>query len=428
MPSLTEKINTLKRKIYRLKNELINIHGNYYIASNSPHLKTLWIYEENLKSLIKESLKHPIPYYKENLKKFNNDFILIKKIDTETKNSSKKLELYIKNKEIELNNLLNDIVFFAKLELLLLEDFEYLKNSFKNFQDKLLINLEKIKRKEYNEYKKNNKEKFENIKKTIKTPLLQVSSFEKTIFHRVVSLKEISFHDNYFTVIYKKYKCYCSFEKSREFFQDIFERTLHSYENNIFIELLANKRTPSKIIDCGFLDSILEHLNVVEIVNKSHLGDINELLNSIESWPFDKLYSTFFRKSKNVYLHYLAQNYSTNFKVVPVIERRENESGSTSLPEISFIFSFKRDNEVFLVWENENISRATYIFKTSEIFHHLALQKLYDYIVSLHITNKRERLRTSRFQYFNNDHIIFLKSVNHNDYLDWTYKLRNHIR
>ncbi len=91
--------------------------------------------------------------------------------------------------------------------------------------------------------------------------------------------------------------------------------------------------------------------------------------------------------SRTDYLKHLAKLVDQDFRLIPVLEYANGQV------EDSFLFRFKNKNgNILLVWENVNLSRATYIFKFPEVKHEEVLKKIEQFICSTNFEHKRSIL------------------------------------
>lgn len=98
----------------------------------------------------------------------------------------------------------------------------------------------------------------------------------------------------------------------------------------------------------------------------------------------------FFPKDKSPYLEHLCRIQSERHVIVPLIERMSHNSSSEE--EDAFLFTVEAGDALYVIWENVNPNRATYVFCLSEAAYMERLQLIFDYALSDRI-NKRECLR-----------------------------------
>ena len=140
---------------------------------------------------------------------------------------------------------------------------------------------------------------------------------------------------------------------------------------------------------------------------------IKNILNQIDN-QFD-FFSSFFDKS--IYLEYLANRQSLDYKIIPTEEKIK--IGSKQVIEDSFIFTVASPNFIYILWENINKERATFIFKTLKEEYDNDLQIIFDYVVGIS-TNKRRMLylKQSKDRILNSCNILY-----HSDYRAWENKI-----
>jgi hypothetical protein len=187
----------------------------------------------------------------------------------------------------------------------------------------------------------------------------------------------------------------------------------------------------------------LSALNSKVILNAS--PDVNEILHliddAIELYNFrherksksrflpEKMLSSLsndqilniFKKNadKGPYIKFLYNLHHQGYKLIPILE-----SIGSSLEE-SFLFRIKGRSQTFIVWENINPARATYIFRTKD--NDGLLQNILTYI-SEHEKAKRLYLkdRTNFHWAFNN--LGYVGCVEHEGIESYKVNLHNYIR
>jgi hypothetical protein len=91
--------------------------------------------------------------------------------------------------------------------------------------------------------------------------------------------------------------------------------------------------------------------------------------------------------SRTEYLKHLAKIIGPEFKLIPVLEYANGKV------EDSFLFRLRNKNgNILLIWENVNVSRATYIFKFPERKQDQALKNIEDFISTTDFEHKRSIL------------------------------------
>lgn len=139
------------------------------------------------------------------------------------------------------------------------------------------------------------------------------------------------------------------------------------------------------------------------------LSDVIELVQEHYELSSNKNQQTIFRNIENLgqsdllelyenllnrtkYLKYLSSIVKEEFKLIPILEY---SNGTT---EDSFLFRIRNKNgSILIVWENVNISRATYIFKTHPDNHATVLKRLEEFICTKDFEHKRSTLSSKSF-------------------------------
>lgn len=122
---------------------------------------------------------------------------------------------------------------------------------------------------------------------------------------------------------------------------------------------------------------------------------------------------------KSYYFNYLFENHDIEYPVVPVSEINQ------SIEEPSYIFTLVKNNNIYLIWENKNEGRATYIFHSEVPTYSKTLQILHDYIKA-----DLKRKRSNINQYTNqlielSNSIKFIGKISHSDLGTWKDNLKN---
>lgn len=89
---------------------------------------------------------------------------------------------------------------------------------------------------------------------------------------------------------------------------------------------------------------------------------------------------------KSEYINILASLHDDRYKLIPIIENRNNHK------EISFIFTLSGKDTVYAVWESCSEKRGTHIFSFSCKNYYTCIEKLKSYISNPAIFNKRKIL------------------------------------
>jgi hypothetical protein len=190
---------------------------------------------------------------------------------------------------------------------------------------------------------------------------------------------------------------------------------------NFIKNAIASRREPLKIewnastaqiADQINFDKVLAYLVCKENLSSFFTDEGCDYRKYYDSIPA-KLSHLFFPESKTEYLNFLSEVHSPAYKIVPVQETLNN------LIEDSFLFSVGRSGAVYIIWENTNISRATYVFRVAPEQYEERLQFVFDYIVSS-IRAKRQRLHSDDI-----DKEIFgdFEIINHTEIETWKGRL-----
>ncbi|MDR1700754.1 MAG: hypothetical protein LBR68_06140, partial [Lachnoclostridium sp.] len=111
-----------------------------------------------------------------------------------------------------------------------------------------------------------------------------------------------------------------------------------------------------RLLDNIYIGEVVEYMECKDALDKmleSGLPDYRGYYDRIPS----RLSALFFPKDKREYLDILCDLQSDNRKIVPVAEIM----GDTV--EDSFLFTIERGEVIYIIWENTNLSRATYVFR-----------------------------------------------------------------
>lgn len=157
---------------------------------------------------------------------------------------------------------------------------------------------------------------------------------------------------------------YAHSRKSLEFLKPyILKRKLHP----VIVTLLGYKII--SINNLEELDQIFEIL--------SYQGEIKNYLNDFTSSSIEKVFSkikhvsnstllNFYRlNEKGQYLGYLCTLQSEEYKIIPVTEIFSKDD--SIIQEDTFLFTIKVEDSIYIIWESTSLSRATYLFKTTEL-------------------------------------------------------------
>lgn len=125
----------------------------------------------------------------------------------------------------------------------------------------------------------------------------------------------------------------------------------------------------------------------------------------------------FFPEDKTPYLDYLCKIHSEDCIIVPIIEKLSYRN--TIIEEDAFLFTIKKDKYYFIIWENVNVSRATYIFYSFDYNYMERLQQIFDFSTS-NISNKRSNLHSNSSVYIK---LGLTKIIQHTTFNEWKNKI-----
>jgi hypothetical protein len=196
---------------------------------------------------------------------------------------------------------------------------------------------------------------------------------------------------------------------------------------NFIKRRIANRLQPFKIqitndqarlIDNIYLGEVIEYMecrDAMEQMLNSGLPDYRGYYNRVPS----RLSALFFPEDKKQYLDILCDLQSDQHKIIPV-----SEAIGDSV-EDAFLFTVeKEETGVFVIWENTNLSRATYVFRVEPERYEERLQFVFDYIVS-NVRAKRLRLHSDSLD---TDMFGDFEIINHTEVEAWRNRLRQIIR
>jgi hypothetical protein len=195
---------------------------------------------------------------------------------------------------------------------------------------------------------------------------------------------------------------------------------------NFIKRRIANRLQPFKIqitndqarlIDNIYLSEVIEYMvcqDALEQMLNNGLPDYGGYYNRVPS----HLSALFFPKDKKQYLDILCDLQSDQHKIIPVVEA----IGDTM--EDAFLFTVERGGTIHVIWENTNLSRATYVFRVEPEQYEERLQFVFDYIVS-NVRAKRLRLHSDSI-----DTEMFgdFEIINHTEVEAWRNRLCQIIR
>jgi len=168
------------------------------------------------------------------------------------------------------------------------------------------------------------------------------------------------------------------------------------------------------VLDTEYFNEILHYLKCKDelelLIENENTNNSFKLYHNIIP---QKLSTIYFPKDKTEYLNYFCEIQSEMYKIIPVQEICNNNI------EDSFLFTIEKGNNIYIVWENINPNRATYIFQSTRIKYVNDLQFIFDYLIS-DIKAKRENLhKRNIFKDKFGDYNIY----NHTDVHIWKSKI-----
>jgi hypothetical protein len=190
---------------------------------------------------------------------------------------------------------------------------------------------------------------------------------------------------------------------------------------NFIKRRIKQRLQPFKIQISDGQARLLDSLYIGEVVEYLECRDwLEQMLDKGQcdySGYYDRipphLSSLFLPKDKKEYLDILCDLQSDNHKIIPVSEA----IGETI--EDSFLFTIEREATMYVIWENTNVSRATYLFRVNREEYDQRLQFLFDYIVS-DIRAKRQRLHSDSID---KERLGDFEIINHTDVGAWRERL-----
>ncbi|TDB64361.1 hypothetical protein [Arundinibacter roseus] len=179
---------------------------------------------------------------------------------------------------------------------------------------------------------------------------------------------------------------------SYEFLKPYF---LKSDLNPLSVSMLGNKI--SSISDLSELNCVLNILSIQDEIN-NYFNDfesttIEKILLKLKNILNQHLFYFFKIKERSLYLNFLCEIQSNDFKIIPTTEILLSNDKVISHEE-TFLFTVKNPKYVYIIWESTLINRATYIFQTSDNSYTEDVQRLFDFIASGE-NSKRRKLRYS---------------------------------
>lgn len=127
------------------------------------------------------------------------------------------------------------------------------------------------------------------------------------------------------------------------------------------------------------------------------------------------LFHMFLPQDRTSYLDFLCKIQSENYAVVPLIEKISR--GDTYQEEDAFLFTAATANFIYIIWENINTSRATYVFESCPNKYMESLQKVFDFAASSNFY-KRSKIHVDRQL---RQELGLNKIINHTSFREWKY-------
>jgi hypothetical protein len=231
-----------------------------------------------------------------------------------------------------------------------------------------------------------------------KIPKLKPKTFQKKNEKKVDVVKNtivqipwhnIKFSKGFIKIAYKNISKDFSFENSR----DIFQKINLSYKNDNLKHLeinIANDQI-TKISNPEIITAFIEVLQLqsyYEVDIKDYQLLYDKVINTNNLTANKRHYNIY---KKSAYLNYLFAIHDNTQKILYIPEYIIKNKRIIDKHE-SYLFPVKKKNIYFLVWESVNFGKATYIFKSSKVNIENDRIKLFEYLASRRMANKRDKL------------------------------------
>jgi hypothetical protein len=185
------------------------------------------------------------------------------------------------------------------------------------------------------------------------------------------------------------------FTESRSSYEFLKTYFLKSELKPLSVSMLGNKI--SSINNLSELNSVLQILSIQNEIN-NYFNDfestsIDKILSKLKSISNQHLFDFFKIKERSLYLGFLCEVQSNDYKIIPTTEILLSNDKIISLQE-TFLFTIKSLEQNYIVWESTHINKATYIFQTTDNTYIEDVQRLFDFIASGE-NSKRRKLRYS---------------------------------
>lgn len=210
----------------------------------------------------------------------------------------------------------------------------------------------------------------------------------------VVSWSKICFENNQIRLlINNRFTEPFQVSDSRSSYEFLKPYILRATLEPISVSVVGNKITT--INNLEQLNTVLQILLIKDSIN-SYFDDfestnIASVLSKLSKISNQYLTNFFKLKERNIYIHFLCNIHSDDYKIIPTTELILNNGKSISEEE-TFLFTVNSHNFIFIIWESTAINRATYVFKTYNERYIEDVQNLFDFIASRQ-NSKRRKLR-----------------------------------
>ncbi len=178
------------------------------------------------------------------------------------------------------------------------------------------------------------------------------------------------------------------------------------------------------VVNGEILEEIFDFLQIeVALTNEDISNPTYFAKTVLGGWSNDQLLRAFKPQDRTPYLKHLCEVYSAMYRIVPVRETRLNDSTRTTVIEDAFLFPIYNHQWLYILWESVEEKRSTYVFRCQPANYTTAVQRVFDYVASPDITNKRDRLRQGEVGYFKDATVQYYKSIHHDDLDSWIHRL-----
>lgn len=235
----------------------------------------------------------------------------------------------------------------------------------------------------------------------------------------------VFFGQKYIRVFYKDVWHRFEYEQSRPDFES-YKHLLRLGQFGFLtleVDLLDHK--PIKVHNLNILDTLFDRLEIEHLLTNTELGRIQYLIQlNGESWTNERIQQAYKLRDRTPYLTHLCQIFDSSLKIIPIREIRSHDSTDSVLEEDAFLFPMTKGSRVYIFWESVELeNRSTHIFWCPAVNYREGLQRVFDYIANPGITNKRQKLRSTRMDYFQQGEASYVGSVNHIAFDDWKQRI-----